>query len=195
MFCFVYWNENETNDSTTTQVVVTTEGWHAQHRGYLNVYLVDVVSGGVVFSASHRRVGAGAVHVVHAENWVVYAFYNDKVSRICQGVHIETGLAHKSYRHPSWQYRRTEVASLELFEGKRQGNSTDFSSFEAPQPLVDRQAYIYPAHITAMKDTFSEKGMTAKHILRKRPASVFVRRYHSMFTSKKKVVLVSLGFT
>ena len=122
-------------------VVVTTEGWHPHHRGYLNVYLVDVVSGSVVFSMSHRRI-LGPVHVVHAENWVVYSYYNER-------------------------QRRTELASLELFEGKDQSNSSAFSSFTAPQPLVDRQAYIYPSYIVAMKDTFSEKGMTAKHILRK----------------------------
>ena len=120
-------------------VVVTTEGWHPHHRGYFNVYLVDVVSGSVIFSVSHRRV-TGPVHVVYAENWIVYSYYNDK-------------------------FRRSELASLELFEGKVQSNSSAFSSFTAPQPLVDRQAYIYPSHIMAMKDTFSEKGMTAKHIL------------------------------
>ena len=122
-------------------VVVATAGAnHPHHRGYLNLYLIDVVSGAVVFSTSHRRVQP-PYHVVYAENWVVYAYYNEK-------------------------YRRTELSSLELFEGQTQSNSTAFSSFAAPQPLVDRQAYIYPAHISAMKDTFSEQGMTAKHILR-----------------------------
>ena len=134
-------------------VVVTTEGTHPHYRRYLNIYLVDVVSGAVVFSSSHRRV-LGPVHVVHAENWVVYSYYNEK-------------------------FRRTELASLELFEGKEQSNSTAFSSFTAPQPLVDRQAYIYPAHITAMKDTFSEQGMTAKHLLRK--FSLFKKRFNFSF--------------
>lgn len=121
-------------------VVVATAGTnHPHHRGYLNLYLIDVVSGAVVFSTSHRRVQS-PYHVVYAENWIVYSYYNEK-------------------------YRRTELSSLELFEGQTQSNSTAFSSFSAPQPLVDRQAYIYPAHITAMKDTVSEQGMTAKHIL------------------------------
>lgn len=123
-------------------VAIATAGSnHPHHRGYLNLYLIDVVSGAVVFSISHRRVQP-PYHVVYAENWVVYSYYNEK-------------------------YRRTELGSLELFEGQTQSNSTAFSSFAAPQPLVDRQAYIYPAHISAMKDTFSEQGMTAKHILRK----------------------------
>lgn len=121
-------------------VAVTTAGSnHPHHKGYLNLYLIDVVSGSVVFSVSHRRVQP-PYHLVMAENWVVYSYYNAK-------------------------YRRTEMGSLELFEGPTQLNSTAFSAFTAPQPHVDRQAYIYPAHITAMKDTFSEKGMTAKHVL------------------------------
>ena len=146
-------------------VVVTTEGNHPHYRRYLNIYLVDVVSGAVVFSSSHRRV-LGPVHVVHAENWVVYSYYNEK-------------------------FRRTEIASLELFEGKQQSNSTAFSSFTAPQPLVDRQAYIYPAHITAMKDTFSEQGMTAKHLLRKFSISLCPLFLCFIFDSIRLVGLIS----
>lgn len=46
----------------------------------LNVYLVDVVSGSVVFSMMHRKVRP-PLHVVHSENWLAYAHYNDKVRR------------------------------------------------------------------------------------------------------------------
>jgi ER membrane protein complex subunit 1 len=46
----------------------------------LNVYLVDVVSGNVVFSVNHRKV-KGPVQIVHSENWLVYSFYNEKIRR------------------------------------------------------------------------------------------------------------------
>lgn len=46
----------------------------------LNIYLVDVVSGNVVFSMNHRRV-KGPVKIVHSENWLVYSFYNEKIRR------------------------------------------------------------------------------------------------------------------
>lgn len=46
----------------------------------LNVHLVDVVSGSVVSTISHRRV-RGPVNIVHSENWLVYTYYNDKVRR------------------------------------------------------------------------------------------------------------------
>jgi hypothetical protein len=43
-----------------------------------------------------------------------------------------------------------------------------FSSVAAPlQPIVDRQAYILPGVIEAMKETVTEKGITSKHILGK----------------------------
>lgn len=64
----------------------------------LNIYLLDSVSGAVVFSTTHKR-AKGPVHMVHSENWVVYSYYNDKS-------------------------RRTEIATLELYEGKSQTNST-----------------------------------------------------------------------
>lgn len=124
-------------------VIVATAGNHPQHKGYLNIHLIDVVVGSIVSSISHRRTQP-PYHVVYAENWVAYSYYNEK-------------------------YRRTELGSLELFEGTKQINSTAFTSFAAPQPLVDRQAFIYPGHITTMKDTVSEQGMTAKHILSECP--------------------------
>jgi ER membrane protein complex subunit 1 len=46
----------------------------------LNVYLIDVVSGSIVFSMSHRR-AKGPVRIVHSENWLVYSFYNEKIRR------------------------------------------------------------------------------------------------------------------
>lgn len=52
----------------------------------------------MIFSIMHKRV-RGPVHVVHSENWIVYSYFNEKS-------------------------RRTEIASLELYEGKIQSNTT-----------------------------------------------------------------------
>lgn len=46
----------------------------------LNAYLVDVVSGNIIFSMNHRR-AKGPVKIVHSENWLVYSFYNEKIRR------------------------------------------------------------------------------------------------------------------
>jgi hypothetical protein len=46
----------------------------------INIYLVDVVSGSIVFSMNHRR-AKGPVKIAHSENWLVYTFYNEKIRR------------------------------------------------------------------------------------------------------------------
>lgn len=57
---------------------------------------------------------------------------------------------------------------MELYEGKTQANSTVWSSLEAPpQPMVERQSYIIPANVAALKETITEKGITNKHVLSK----------------------------
>uniref|UniRef100_A0A336LFU6 ER membrane protein complex subunit 1 n=1 Tax=Culicoides sonorensis TaxID=179676 RepID=A0A336LFU6_CULSO len=121
-------------------VAVVTQGTDPIHKYILNVHMVDVVSGAIIFSMSHRR-AKGPVNIVHSENWLTYSFYNEKV-------------------------RRTEVTSIEFYEGKTQANSTIWSSLGAPPlPLVERQTYIFPANVVTMKETITEKGITNKHVL------------------------------
>ena len=93
------------------------EGVDAAGKPFINVYLVDLVNGRIVFSANHKRVH-GPYHVVHSENWAVYSYYNEKA-------------------------RRGEITSLELFEGNTQSNNSVFSSLSSNvSPLVERQAFI-----------------------------------------------------
>lgn len=105
-----------------------------------NVYLVDVVSGVIISSISHKR-AREPIHVVHSENWLVYSYFNDK-------------------------WRRTEIGTLELYEGKTQTNDTAFSSLAPPQlPMMERQSYILSSHVETMQVTLTEKGITSKHVL------------------------------
>ncbi|CRL03016.1 CLUMA_CG016197, isoform A [Clunio marinus] len=121
-------------------IAITTEGPDAVHKNILNVYLVDVVSGSIVFSINHRRV-KGPVKIVHSENWLVYTFYNEKI-------------------------RRNEITSIELYEGKTQTNSTVWSSLNStPLPLVERQTFIISSSVAALRETITEKGITNKHVL------------------------------
>ncbi|TRY61683.1 hypothetical protein TCAL_11239 [Tigriopus californicus] len=121
--------------------LIISEGTDAAGKLFINVYLVDMVTGRLIFSANHKRV-TGPYHVVHSENWAVYTYYNEKS-------------------------RRAELTSLELFEGNEQTNATVFSSVsDVISPLVERQAFILgPSHISALRDTRTEKGITTKHIL------------------------------
>ncbi|XP_008550454.1 ER membrane protein complex subunit 1 [Microplitis demolitor] len=121
-------------------VAILTQGVGNTHKNTLNLYLLDVVSGAMIFSIVHKRV-RGPFHIVHSENWLIYSYYNDKS-------------------------RRTEIATLELYEGKVQSNTTVFSSLTTTRlPLVERQAFIFPATIESMQETITEKGITSKHIL------------------------------
>ncbi|XP_064611751.1 ER membrane protein complex subunit 1-like [Liolophura sinensis] len=107
---------------------------------FLNVYLIDVITGHIVSHVNHKRV-KGPVHVVHSENWVVYNYWNQK-------------------------NRRIEMSVLELFEGKEQSNSTSFSSYNPPpQPLILRQSYIFSSPISTMAATITEKGITNRNVL------------------------------
>lgn len=121
-------------------VAVVTEGIGHAHKNTLNLYLLDVVSGAMIFSITHKRV-RGPIHIVHSENWLVYGYFNEKG-------------------------RRTEIATLELYEGKIQSNTTVFSSLATTKlPIVERQAFIFPASIEYMQETITEKGITSKHII------------------------------
>jgi len=119
------------------------EGTDSLGKIFINVYLVDLVTGRIIFSATHKRV-MGPYRIVHSENWAVYTYYNEKS-------------------------RRNELTSLELFEGNTQSNASVFSSLstEVTSPLVERQAFILATqgHVAALRDTLTEKGITSKNLL------------------------------
>lgn len=98
--------------------------------------------------------------------------------------------AFKHYLSPPWiksifQYF---TATIELYEGNTQANSTVWTSFDAPPlPAIEQQAYIIPATIVSMRETITEKGITNKHVL-----SMFLPIYFwcsnnlNIFLKKKK---------
>ncbi|RWS21769.1 hypothetical protein B4U80_04341 [Leptotrombidium deliense] len=129
-------------------MVVTIEGTDStisefgKKSSFITIHLIDAVNGNVIYSAVHKR-SRGPVFVVHSENSVVYSYYNEKS-------------------------RRTEISSLELYEGKTQANATSFSSIyrEITKPeIIEHQNFIFPTGVLAMVDTLTEKGITNKHLL------------------------------
>lgn len=110
------------------------------HKHVLNIYLVDGVTGLIVYSVTHKRANK-PVHLVHSENWLVYSYYNER-------------------------FRRIELAAVEFYEGEVQNNSTAFSSHAVKHlPGMETQAYIFPGTPLDMKATITERGITSKHIL------------------------------
>jgi len=108
----------------------------------MNVYLVDGVTGALVHHIHHPK-ARGPSKMVHSENWLVYTYYNIKA-------------------------RRTEVSTLEMFEGVNQVNSTAFSSLTRSHikpKLIEHKTFIFPSGINAMVDTTTLRGMTNKHLI------------------------------
>lgn len=107
----------------------------------VTMWLIDGVTGHIVHTAVHKK-ASGPVHVIHTENWILYSYWKTKA-------------------------RRTEIASIELYEGKQLHNTTTFSSFNSlPQgPLIVQQAYIFSSMINAIGVSKTEKGLTSRQIL------------------------------
>lgn len=109
---------------------------------YINIFLIDGVTGALVHSTYHPK-SRGPFNMVHSENWLVYSYYNTK-------------------------NRRTEVSSLEMFEGSVQSDSSSFSSLTRSSikpKLIEHKSFIFPGGINAMVDTVTLRGMTNRHII------------------------------
>jgi len=54
--------------------------------GFIEVYLIDAVTGNIVFNCNHKR-AKGPAHVIHSENWVVVSmclsYYYNKQAAEC----------------------------------------------------------------------------------------------------------------
>ncbi|KAJ6219092.1 hypothetical protein RDWZM_004904 [Blomia tropicalis] len=123
-------------------VAIVWEAMDTQDKPLITLYLIDSITGNIVYSIIHRR-SRGPIQIVHSENWVIYSYYNEKL-------------------------RRNEVSSIELFEGFEQVNGTAFSSIGRnllALPIVEQQSFIFPTGIGIMTDTETQKGITNKHIL------------------------------
>ncbi|XP_025197839.1 ER membrane protein complex subunit 1 isoform X2 [Melanaphis sacchari] len=122
-------------------VAILTLAPDTTHKSVLTLHLLDAVSGIIIYSVVHKR-ASHPIHLIHSENWLLCSYYNDKT-------------------------RRTEITSYELYDGNQLSNSTNFSSVGGSliPPIVEKQAYILPGFLQAMKPTITEKGITSKHIL------------------------------
>lgn len=110
------------------------------HKHVLSIYLIDGVTGLILYSVSHKR-GKGPVHLVHSENWLVYSYYSER-------------------------FRRIEMVAAELYEGYTQSNGTAFSSYAVSLlPLIQTQSYILPSNLVKMDVTLTERGITNKFLL------------------------------
>lgn len=61
-------------------VAVATHGPDSIHKYILNIHLIDIVSGSIVSSLTHKRIKE-PLHIIHSENWLVYSYFNEKFRR------------------------------------------------------------------------------------------------------------------
>jgi hypothetical protein len=125
----------------------------AEDAPNLFVNIVDTVSGRVLYRTGHSN-GSPELHipVVISENWVIYAFFNEKT-------------------------RRTEVGVLTLYEGMidkkgltafaRPEQALLFSSLEArdTKPVVLTKTYVIPKPVTAIGITSTRGGISPRHVI------------------------------
>ena len=140
---------------------VVTTGHDANKISFINVYLIDTVTGSVVTSFNHKKC-KGPVNIVHSENWFFVSFW----------VYFKTNLLKLKfcifllkYSYYNLKYRRNEVTSIELFEGTSQYNSTHFSALNDIKPITFTKSYIVQKTFDAMQITLTEKGITTKDII------------------------------
>ncbi|KAI8064566.1 hypothetical protein BC940DRAFT_305397 [Gongronella butleri] len=117
-------------------------------RNTLAIRLVDAVTGAVLYDVTHDHVPIAAndsVHIVQAENWVVYTFWSNDGPR--------TGF---------------QVVVLELFEGIDQNErhkGVNFTSYDGIQPHVQAASFAFPYAVRAMGISRTRNGVTTKDIL------------------------------
>uniref|UniRef100_A0A915PQG2 ER membrane protein complex subunit 1 n=1 Tax=Setaria digitata TaxID=48799 RepID=A0A915PQG2_9BILA len=118
----------------------------------LQIYLIDGVSGYVVYSGKQNKITA-PVHLVHCENWLAYSYWNEKG-------------------------RRMEVAVVELYEGLEQTDSLHHNSLMhtlVAKVTAISQAYIFPQGVAALGVTETELGLSTRSLLVAMPfGSIYV---------------------
>jgi hypothetical protein len=136
------------------QAATTTgESATAEKNPNFFVNLVDTVSGRILYRTSHSNViKADHVPAVISENWVIYAYFNEKTRRTELGVlTLYEGMIDK--------------AGLTVFSSPEQ--VTSFSSMEAREskPVVLSKTYAVVMPVNAMGVTSSKNGISPKNLV------------------------------
>jgi hypothetical protein len=59
---------------------VVTTGQDSQKVPFINLYLIDTITGSIINSFNHKRC-RGPVHIVHSENWFVVSIINNMINQ------------------------------------------------------------------------------------------------------------------
>eukprot|EP00026_Physarum_polycephalum_P002186 Phypoly_transcript_02191.p1 GENE.Phypoly_transcript_02191~~Phypoly_transcript_02191.p1 ORF type:complete len:937 (+),score=194.58 Phypoly_transcript_02191:105-2915(+) len=108
----------------------------------LHIYLLDTVTGSIVFHTQHSDCGGlqNKVALVLMENSLVYTYWNTK-----------------THKH--------QMSVIDMYTKNVDWKNTHFSSYTAPSPVTLMQSYVLPAPVSLLAHTSSARGITAKHLL------------------------------
>jgi outer membrane protein assembly factor BamB len=108
----------------------------------LHIYVLDTVTGSIVFHTQHADCGGlqGRVPLVLMENSLVYTYWNTK-----------------THKH--------QMSVIDMYTKTVDWYNTHFSSYTAPPPVTLSQSYVLPSPVSLLSHTSSARGITAKHLL------------------------------
>ncbi|UPQ98770.1 ER membrane protein complex subunit 1 [Chloropicon primus] len=122
----------------------------------LTIYLVDTVTGKMLYSITHKNAW-GPVHVVFHENWIVYKYWN------IQGNRDEMSVLELYEDEP---LKNSNSISSHLFNLITKTNQSNFVSSYAPSAIrVLGQSYVLSLPVKTMTVTTSSLGITANQVL------------------------------
>ncbi|OLN96566.1 ER membrane protein complex subunit 1 [Colletotrichum chlorophyti] len=147
---------------------------HNAGKSSLNIYLVDSVSGQVLYSATYEGVdGKKNIQCTLAENWFVCTFFGQYSLKDDAGQPL-SGQSLKGY----------QIVASDLYESDYAddrgplGDAANFSSTDpvdsptgVPLPSVVSQAWVLSAPIAALAVTQTRQGITSRQVLGYLPQS------------------------
>ena len=132
--------------------------------GILSVYLIDSVSGNILYTSRHKNVDTSRpITSTLSENWIAYSFTANQPSSDLKGPLLVVADLYES--------------SLPNDRGPL-GTAPNFSAFEvfaalgdAAKPYVISQTYLVPEEISKMSVTHTRQGVSTRQLLLALPQS------------------------
>jgi hypothetical protein len=128
------------NPNTITVVTKSSENW-------LNLYLIDGITGNVLFkeSQANENIDFGSVNIIKDDNWIIYSYFVNS---------------------PKFEQR---INVIDLFDSKKSIAKNDdlVSVFESNSTIdsFTKKSFIYPERIVSLSSTHSNVGITLKSII------------------------------
>lgn len=132
-------------------------------RSTASIYLLDSVSGAILYSATHEGVDVTQpIFAIISENWLVYTYFGDTdvtTTPVAKGTYLVVSELYES--------------SINNDRGPLE-NSANVSSLasDTSKPYVISQAYLLPMPISDLAVTATKQGITAREILALTPLGI-----------------------